>query len=60
MEYGTTISTVLELDEDMEPHLILGAGNPQLADQALCIERDIGLTDEVGRRLRAALDAISQ
>jgi uncharacterized protein (DUF302 family) len=75
MEYGTTISTVLEfdeavertraalgeqgfgvlteidvqatlknkLDEDMEPYLILGACNPQLAHQALGVERDIGL-----------------
>lgn len=129
MEYGTTISTLLEfdeavektraalgeqgfgvlteidvqatlknkLDEDMEPYLILGACNPQLAHQALGVERDIGLllpcnvvvrrdgdrtlvqaldpqvmvsvperpelqsvADEAGRRLRAALDAVSQ
>ncbi len=32
-----------KLDEDMEPYLILGACNPQLAHQALGIERDIGL-----------------
>jgi uncharacterized protein (DUF302 family) len=86
-----------KLDEDMEPYLILGACNPQLAHQALGVERDIGLllpcnvvvrrqgdrtlvqaldpqvmvslperpelqrvADEAGRRLRAALDAISQ
>jgi len=32
-----------KLDADMEPYLILGACNPQLAHQALGIERDIGL-----------------
>jgi uncharacterized protein (DUF302 family) len=32
-----------KLDEDMEPYLILGACNPQLAHQALGVERDIGL-----------------
>jgi len=32
-----------KLDQDMEPYLILGACNPQLAHQALDIERDIGL-----------------
>lgn len=32
-----------KLGEDMEPYLILGACNPQLAHQALEIERDIGL-----------------
>ena len=32
-----------KLGEDMEPYLILGACNPQLANQALGIERDIGL-----------------
>ena len=32
-----------KLDQDMEPYLILGACNPQLASQALEIERDIGL-----------------
>jgi uncharacterized protein (DUF302 family) len=32
-----------KLDLDMEPYLILGACNPQLAHQALDIERDIGL-----------------
>jgi uncharacterized protein (DUF302 family) len=32
-----------KLDQDMEPYLILGACNPQLAHQALEIERDIGL-----------------
>lgn len=86
-----------KLHEEMEPYLILGACNPQLAHQALGVERDIGLllpcnvvvrrdgdgtlvqaldpqvmvtlperpelqpvADEAGRRLRAALDAISQ
>jgi uncharacterized protein (DUF302 family) len=32
-----------KLDEDMEAYLILGACNPQLAHQALGVERDIGL-----------------
>ncbi len=32
-----------KLDEDMEQYLILGACNPQLAHQALGVERDIGL-----------------
>ncbi|GAC1326695.1 MAG: DUF302 domain-containing protein [Mycobacteriales bacterium] len=32
-----------KLDQDMEPYLILGACNPQLAHRALDIERDIGL-----------------
>lgn len=32
-----------KLDKDMEPYLILGACNPQLASQALDVERDIGL-----------------
>lgn len=32
-----------KLGEDMEPYLILGACNPQLARQALQVERDIGL-----------------
>ncbi|MDQ6649748.1 MAG: DUF302 domain-containing protein [Actinomycetota bacterium] len=32
-----------KLDQDMEPYLILGACNPQLAHQALEVERDIGL-----------------
>ncbi len=32
-----------KLDEDMEQYLILGACNPQLAHQALDVERDIGL-----------------
>ena len=32
-----------KLDQDMEPYLILGACNPQLAHQALDVERDIGL-----------------
>jgi uncharacterized protein (DUF302 family) len=33
----------VKLDLDMEPYLILGACNPQLAHQALEVERDIGL-----------------
>ena len=32
-----------KLDQDMEQYLILGACNPQLAHQALGVERDIGL-----------------
>ncbi len=32
-----------KLDHDMEQYLILGACNPQLAHQALDVERDIGL-----------------
>ncbi len=32
-----------KLDQDMEPYLILGACNPQLASQALAVEPDIGL-----------------
>lgn len=32
-----------KLGEDMEPYVILGACNPQLAHQALGVERDIGL-----------------
>ena len=32
-----------KLDQDMEPYLILGACNPQLAHRALEVERDIGL-----------------
>jgi uncharacterized protein (DUF302 family) len=32
-----------KLGQDMEPYLILGACNPQLAHQALEVERDIGL-----------------
>ena len=32
-----------KLDQDMEPYLILGACNPQLAHQALEVDRAIGL-----------------
>lgn len=32
-----------KLDQHMEPYLILGACNPQLAHRALEVERDIGL-----------------
>ena len=32
-----------KLGEEMEPHLIVGACNPQLAHQVLQVERDIGL-----------------
>ena len=50
-EQGFGILTVIDvqatlkskLDHDMEPYVILGACNPQLAHQALDIERDLGL-----------------
>ena len=53
-----------KLDQDMEPYLILGACNPQLASQALEVERDIGLLlpcnvvvrRDGGRTLVQALD----
>jgi uncharacterized protein (DUF302 family) len=32
-----------KLNEDMEPYVILGACNPELAHQVLDIERDLGL-----------------
>ena len=32
-----------KLDQDIQPYLILGACNPQLASQALGVEPDIGL-----------------
>ena len=32
-----------KLDHDMEPYIILGACNPQLAHQALDVDRQIGL-----------------
>lgn len=32
-----------KLDQEMEPYLILGACNPQLAHRALGVDRDIGL-----------------
>jgi len=86
-----------KLGEDMEPYLILGACNPQLAHRALDLDRQIGLllpcnvvvradgedrtvvsaldpqvmvtvperedlrpvADEAGRRIRAALDALT-
>jgi uncharacterized protein (DUF302 family) len=42
-EIDVTATLKSKLDEDMEPYLILGACNPQLAHRALGIERDIGL-----------------
>lgn len=86
-----------KLGEDMEPYLILGACNPQLAHRALDVDRQIGLllpcnvvvraegenrtvvsaldpqimvtiperedlrsvADDAGRRIRAALDALT-
>ena len=41
IDVQATLKAKLELD--MEPYLILGACNPQLAHQALDVERDIGL-----------------
>ena len=41
IDVQSTLKT--KLGEDMEPYLILGACNPQLAHQALEVERDIGL-----------------
>lgn len=53
-----------KIDRDIEPYLILGACNPQLASRALDIEREIGLllpcnvviTVRDGRTLVQALD----
>ncbi len=42
-EIDVTTTLKSKLDVDMEPYLILGACNPQLAHQALDVERDIGL-----------------
>ena len=42
-EIDVTATLKNKLDVDMEPYLILGACNPQLAHQALEVERDIGL-----------------
>lgn len=41
IDVQATLKAKLKLD--MEPYLILGACNPQLAHQALEVERDIGL-----------------
>jgi uncharacterized protein (DUF302 family) len=41
IDVQATLKAKLELD--IEPYLILGACNPQLAHQALEVERDIGL-----------------
>lgn len=53
-----------KIDHDIEPYVILGACNPQLAAKALDIERDIGLllpcnvvvTEREGKTLVEALD----
>jgi len=41
IDVQATLKAKLELD--MEPYVILGACNPELAHQALQVERDIGL-----------------
>ncbi len=54
-----------KLDVDIEPYVILGACNPQLAHQALEVTRDIGLLlpcnvvvrEHAGRVVVQALDA---
>lgn len=53
-----------KIDRDIEPYLILGTCNPQLAGRALDVERDIGLllpcnvvvTERGGKTLVLALD----
>jgi len=47
-----------KLDQDMEQYLILGACNPQLAHQALDIERDIGLLLPCNVDLRQHAEAL--
>lgn len=42
-EIDVTATLKAKLDEDMEPYLILGACNPQLAHRALGVQRQIGL-----------------